>query len=124
MVKRYELTDRQWEAIRDLLPGKLGDPGRTGKDNRAFVNGVLWVLRSGARWSDLPPRYGENWKTVHTRFARWAKAGAWERVFRHLARAPDNEYLMIDSSIVRAHQQAAAGKGGRATRLWDAPEVD
>lgn len=124
MVKRYELTERQWEAIHDLLPGKPGDPGRRGRDNRAFVNGVLWVLRSGARWSDLPPRYGENWKTVHTRFARWAKAGAWERVFHHLARAPDNEYLMIDSSIVRAHQQAACGKGGGATRLWGAPEAD
>jgi transposase len=68
MVKRYELTDRQWDAIREVLPGKPSDPGRTGRDNRAFVNGVLWVLRSGARWSDLPPRYGENWKTLHTRF--------------------------------------------------------
>ena len=124
MAKRYELTERQWEAIREVLPGKAGDPGRSGEDNRAFVNGVLWVLRSGARWSDLPPRYGEKWKTVHTRFARWAKAGVWERVFRHLARAPDNEDLMIDTSIVRAHQQAAAGKGGRATRLWGAPEAD
>jgi transposase len=124
MVKRYELTDRQWDAIREVLPGKPSDPGRTGRDNRAFVNGVLWVLRSGARWSDLPPRYGENWKTLHTRFARWAKAGVWERVFQHLARAPDNEYLMIDTSIVRAHQQAASGKGGAATRLWGAPEAD
>ena len=58
MVKRYELTDRQWYAIADLLPGKPGDRGRTGADNRAFVNGVLWVLRSGARWSELPARYG------------------------------------------------------------------
>lgn len=125
MVKRYELTDRQWSAIRELLPGKPGDPGRSGRDNRAFVNGVLWVLRSGARWSDLPGRYRENWKTAQTRFARWTKAGVWERVFQHLApRAPDNEYLMIDSSIVRARQQAATGKGGRATRLWGAPEVD
>lgn len=122
MAKRYELTERQWDAIREVLPGKVGDPGRAGEDNRAFVHGVLWVLRSGARWSDLPPRYGAKWKTVHTRFARWAKAGVWERVFRHLARAPDNEYLMIDTSIVRAPQQAASGKGGPATRLWGAPE--
>ena len=124
MAKRYELTERQREAIRELLPGKAGDPGRAGKDNRAFVNGALWVPRSGARWSDLPPRCGAKWKTVHTRFARWAKAGVWGRVFQHLARAPGNEYLMIDTSIVRAHQQAAAGKGGRATRLWGAPEAD
>ena len=65
MVKRYELSERQWECVRDLLPGKVGDPGRSGRDNRRFVNGVLWVLRSGARWHDLPGRYGK-WKTVHT----------------------------------------------------------
>jgi transposase len=85
-------ADRQWAAVRDLLPGKVGDRGRSGANNRAFVNGVLWVLRSGARWSDLPPRYGGNWKTAHKRFTRWAHGGAWERVFRHLSRAPDNEY--------------------------------
>jgi transposase len=124
MAKRYELTDRQWASVRDLLPGKVGDRGRSGADNRAFVDGVLWVLRSGARWSDLPPRYGENWKTVHKRFTRWAHGGAWERVFRHLSRAPDNDYRMIDSTIVRAHQGAASGKGGRRTRLWGAPEAD
>jgi transposase len=65
MVKRYELTDMQWQRIEALLPGKPGDPGRTAADNRLFVNGVLWVLRSGARWHDLPERYGK-WKTVHT----------------------------------------------------------
>ncbi len=124
MAKRYELTDRQWSAICDLLPGKAGDPGRSGEDNRAFVNGVLWVLRSGARWQDLPGRYGAKWKRVHTRFCRWAHAGVWERVFRHLARAPDNEYRMIDSTIIRAHQSAASGKGGHRGRLWGAPEAD
>src|SRR5215813_13161282 len=66
MAKRYELTDAQWRRICDLLPGKVSDPGRTGADNRQFVNGVLWVLRSGARWHDLPERYGK-WKTVHKR---------------------------------------------------------
>ena len=124
MVKRYELTDRQWQAMEALLPGKLGDRGRSALDNRAFVNGVLWVLRSGARWSDLPPRYGANWKTVHKRFTRWAHGGVWERLFRHLSRAPDNEYRMIDSTIIRAHQTAASGKGGLRTRLWGAPEAD
>ncbi len=68
MVKRYELSDAQWQRIEALLPGKAGDPGRSGSDNRLFVNGVLWVLRSGAHWHDLPERYGK-WKTVHTRFA-------------------------------------------------------
>jgi transposase len=69
----------KWERVKDLLPGKVGDPGRSGRDNRQFVKGVLWVLRLGAEWHDLPERYGE-WKSVHTRFSRWAKAGDWERL--------------------------------------------
>ena len=123
MAKRYELSDEQWLRIADRLPGKVGDPGRSGGDNRRFVNGVLWVLRSGAHWHDLPPRYGK-WKSVHKRFTRWAKAGVWERVFDSLITDPDNDYLMLDSSLVRAHQQAATGKGGTGTRLWGVPEVD
>jgi transposase len=123
MVKRYEVTDAQWRRIEDFLPGKATDPGRTGADNRLFVNAALWVLRSGARWSDLPERYGK-WKTVHKRFTRWAKAGIWERVFENLTGDPDNQYLMLDTTLVRAHQQAATGKGGTKIRLWGAPEED
>lgn len=122
MAKRYELTEARWQRIADLLPGKARDPGRTAADNRLFVNGVLWVLRSGAHWRDLPERYGK-WKSVHQRFARWAKAGVWERVFKSLTADPGNEYLMLDTTLVRAHQQAATGKGGAATRLWGAPEA-
>jgi len=123
-IKRYELSEAQWRRIEPMLPGKVSDPGRTAQDNRLFINGVLWVLRSGARWSDLPERYGK-YKTVHKRFTRWARAGVWEGLFALLARDRDNEYLMIDSSIVRAHVQAATGqKGGRATRLWGVPEED
>ncbi len=120
---RYELTDHQWSRLESLLPGKPSDPGRSGLDNRAFVNGVLWVLRSGARWSDLPERYGK-YKTVHKRFTRWAAAGVWEQVFAVLVKDQGNQYLLIDSTIVRAHQQAATGKGGAKTRLWGVPEVD
>ena len=123
MAKRYELTDAQWARIETLLPGKAGDRGRTAKDNRLFVDGVLWVLRSGARWSDLPERYGK-WKTVHKRFSRWAKAGVWERIFAVLSKDRRNEYLMLDTSLVRAHQQAATGKGGPKIRRWGVPEVD
>ena len=122
-VKRYELSQVQWERIAPLVPGKAGDPGRTAADNRLFVNGVLWVLRSGAHWCDLPARYGR-WKTAHKRFSRWSKAGVWDRVFADLIRDRDNQYLMIDSTLVRAHQQAATGKGGPRTRLWGAPEAD
>ena len=123
MVKRYELTEVQWRRIEGLVAGKPGDPGRTGEDNRLFVNAVLWVLRSGARWSDLPERYGK-WKSVHTRFTRWAKKGVWERVFASLTGDPDNQYLMLDTTLVRAHQQAATGKGGPRIRLWGVPEED
>jgi len=122
--KRYELTPEQWRRIGDLLPGKPGDPGRSGGDNLTFVNGVLWVLRSGAHWHDLPERYGK-WKTAHKRFTRWAKAGVWERVFADLIDDPKNDYVSLDSSLVRAHQQAATGKGGGqkgGIRLWGVPE--
>ena len=122
-ISRYELSDAQWERIAPLLPGKASDPGRTGADNRLFLNGVLWVLRSGAHWRDLPERYGK-WKSLHKRFTRWAKAGVWERVFASLIKDRDNLYLMLDSTLVRAHQQAATGKGGPATRLWGVAEVD
>ena len=123
MAKRYELSDAQWALIAELLPGKKGDRGRTAKNNRVFVDAVLWVLRSGARWSDLPERYGK-WKSVHKRFTRWAKSGVWERVFAVLTKDRRNEYLMLDTSLVRAHQQAATGKGGPKIRLWGAPEED
>lgn len=123
MAKRYELSDAQWRRIADLLPGKKGDPGRSAADNRLFVNGVLWVLRSGAHWQDLPERYGK-WKSLHKRFGRWAENGVWERIFADLIEDPDNDYVMLDTTLIRAHQQAAGGKGGRATRLWGVPEED
>jgi transposase len=122
-VKRYELNEAQWGRIATLLPGKASDPGRTAADNRLFVNGVLWVLRSGAHWQDLPERYGK-WKSVHKRFSRWARSGVWERVFAELTRDRDNQYLMLDATLVRAHQQAASGKGGPRIRLWGVPEAD
>ena len=121
-IGRYELSDVQWEQIKDLLPGRLESVGRTAADNRVFVNGVLWVLRSGARWHDLPERYGK-YKSVHKRFIRWANSGVWEKVFHEIVRDRKNQYLMIDSTIVRAHQQAATGrKKGARTRLWGVPE--
>ena len=123
MVKRYELSNEQWRRIKYLLPSKKGDLGRHGEDKRLFVNAVLWVLRSGARWSDLPERYG-NWKTVHKRFTRWAENGVWERVFESMTDDPDNQYLMLDTALARAHQQATTGKAGTAIRLWGVREED
>lgn len=123
MAKRYELTEGQYARVRDLLPGKAGDPGRTAQDNHRFLNGVLWVLRSGAHWHDMPTRYGK-WKSQHKRFSRWAAKGVWERVFTRLIKDPENDYVMIDSTLVKAHQQAATGKRGRPSRLWGDPVED
>jgi transposase len=128
-MRRYGLRDDQWERIRDLLPGRIGHVGRTAKDNRLFVEAVLYRYRAGIPWRDLPERFGCGVK-VQTRFSRWAKADVWERVFQHLAADADNEYAMIDSTIVRAHQHAAGApqkagkdqaigrsKGGLTTKI-------
>ncbi len=121
-VSRYELSDVQWEKVKDFLPGRVESVGRTAVDNRVFMNGVLWVLRSGAHWHDLPERYGK-YKSLHKRFSRWAASEVWEKVFHELVRDRKNQYLMIDSTIVRTHQQAATGrKKGTKTRLWGTPE--
>jgi transposase len=122
-MKRYELNAGQWKKIEGMLPGRAGSVGVTARDNRQFVNGVLWVLRSGAQWKDLPTGYG-NWKSTHKRFTRWARSGIWERIFQTLVKDPDNTYVMIDSTIIRVHQQAVCGKGGTKTRLWGVPEGD
>jgi putative transposase len=107
---RRELTSAQWRRIEQLVTGKEGDKGRHGADNRLFVDAVLWIARSGAPWRDLPEEFG-NWNSVFQRFRRWAKKGVWQRVFNALIENPDFEYLIIDSTIVRAHQHAAGAKG-------------
>jgi len=112
---RRELTDAQWRRIERLVPGKEGDKGRHGEDNRLFVDAVLWINRAGAPWRDLPKEFG-NWNSVFQRFRRWAKKGVWERIFNALVDNPDFEYLIIDSTIVRAHQHAAGAKGGAKLR--------
>lgn len=120
---RYELSEAQWRRLESLLPGRAGTVGRPAEDNRRFVNGVLWVIRS-MRWADLPERYGK-YKSVHKRFLRWAERGVWDTLFEDLVADQKNPYLMLDSTIVRAHQQAATGrKKGAKTRLWGVPEVD
>lgn len=108
-MSRYGLRNDQWERIAVLLPGKAGDVGVTAADNRLFVDAVLYRYRAGIPWRDLPERFGTP-IVIHTRFTRWAKTGVWERVFRHLAVDADNEYAMIDSTIVRAHQHSAGAK--------------
>jgi transposase len=108
-MRRYGLRDDQWDRIKHLLPGSEGWVGVTARDNRLFVEAVLYRYRAGIPWRDLPERFGDPIK-IHTRFSRWAKSGVWERIFRHLAGDADNEYAMIDSTIVRAHQHSAGAQ--------------
>lgn len=115
MARRFEMTDEQWTRIEHLLPGRAESPGVTAKDNRLFVDAVLWIARTGAPWRDLPERFGE-WNTTFQRFNRWAKSGVWPRVMEALGGDADLEELLIDSTVIRAHQHSAgAGKKG-ATR--------
>ena len=121
--QRYALRDDQWERLRDLLPGRTGTVGRPAKDNRRFVEAVLYRYRAGMPWRDLPARFGD-FRVAHTRFSRWAKRGVWKKVFQHLAEDADNEYAMIDSSIVRAHQHSAgARKKGAPAKPSDAAKA-
>lgn len=113
-TRRYALRDDQWERIKELLPGRDGAVGVTAKDNRLFVEAVLYRYRSGIPWRDLPERFGD-FRKVHTRFRRWARTRVWERVFQVLAQEADNEYAMIDSTVVRAHQHSAGAKRGMLT---------
>ena len=108
-MRRFGLRDDQWERIENLLPGREGSVGATAADNRRFVEAVLYRYRTGMPWRDLPERFGDGQK-VHLRFSRWAKSAVWERVFQHLAADADNEYAMIDSTIVRAHQHSAGAE--------------
>jgi transposase len=101
------------------LPGKPGDPGVTAKDNRLFVNAVLWMAKTGAPWPDLPERFGK-WDTAYKRFNRWAQKGVWQRLLREL-QDPDLEWLILDSTVIRAHQHAAGKKGGNRRSRWAAP---
>ncbi|WP_410503481.1 IS5 family transposase [Leptolyngbya sp. O-77] len=110
-TRRYALRDDQWERLQDLLPGRAGAVGVTAKDNRLFVEAVLYRYRAGIPWRDLPERFG-HFRKVHTRFRRWAKTGVGQRVFQVLSEDADNEYAMIDTTIVRAHQHSAGAKGG------------
>jgi transposase len=108
MLRRHELTDEQWHIIQDLLPGKEGDPGVTAKDNRLFVNAIFFVAKTGVPWRDLPQRFGD-WHNVFQRFNRWCKKGLFTRIFDVL-RDPDLEVLMLDSTVIRAHQHSAGQK--------------
>ena len=106
---RYELSDFEWTAIEPHLPNKPRGVPRV--DDRRVLNGIFWVLRSGAHWADVPARYGPP-TTIYNRFNRWRKAGVWDRLMDAITKAYDGDVQMIDTSVVRVHQQGATGKRG------------
>lgn len=124
MVKRHELTDAAWERIGPLLPA---DPrrGQAWRDHRTVLNGILWKLSTGVPWRDVPERYGP-WQTLHARLLRWQRDGTWDRLLRHVQQHSDAVgeivwEVSVDSTVIRAHQHAAGGKGGGPARRSAAP---
>ena len=108
-MHRYGLRDDQWLRIKDMLPGREGHVGGTAPDNRLFVDAVIFRYRTSIPWRDLPGRYG-NWKSTHRRYRRWCESGVFTRVFEMLVRDADNEFMMLDATIVRAHQHSAGAQ--------------
>jgi transposase len=118
MQHRHAIRDEDWGRIKDLLPGRAGQRGVTAKDNRLFIGAVLWVAKTGAPWRDLPERFGK-WNSVWGRFDRWARKNIWRKLFGQF-QDDDLEWLILDSTIIRAHPHAAGAKKkeARASRAW------
>ena len=114
-MRRHELSDAEWKRIEGILPVRTGPRSKRG--DRDFVNAVIWRVRTGVPWRDLPERFG-SWKTVYNRFDRWSKAGIWKQIFEELAIEVDEAGSLLDATIVRAHQDAAGGKGGSDAIIW------
>lgn len=117
---RYDLTEKEWQAIQPHLPNKPRGVPRV--DDRRVLNGIFWVVRSGAFWSDLPERYGPP-TTIYNRFNRWRKASVWDRLMDEITRLYDGDVQMIDTSIVRVHQHGATAKRGVSIDVWVVPEA-
>jgi putative transposase len=121
VLDRLVLSDAAWERMAPLIIGRPDQKGSTGRDNRMFVEGVLWIVRTGSPWRDLPDVFGE-WNSVFRRFSRWSDKGVWRRIFEAMSYDPDFEYLIVDSTIIRADQHAAGAKeGGLKIRPLAAP---
>ncbi len=120
---RFVIGDEIWEQIAPQVPGKASDRGVTGSDTRLFLEAVLWRVRTGSPWRDLPSAFG-NWNSTFRRFRRWAHKGVFERLFETLSGEPDFEYALIDGTIVSVHQKASGAKGGLKIRPSGAPRAD
>jgi transposase len=121
-MKRLILTDAQWAKMEPHCLGKVGDPGRSGSNNRLFVEAVLWVVRTGSPWRDIPASFG-NWSSIYTRFRDWVKADVFKRLFEACSDEPDLEYAMVDATIVKVHRHGQGAKGGLRARPSAAPRA-
>jgi transposase len=122
-TERFVISDRSWAIIEPLVPGTVRDPGVTARDTRLFLEAVLWRVRVGGPWRDLPPGFGA-WNSVFRRFRRWAQGGVFQRIFEAVSEDPDFEYVLIDGTIISAHQKASGAKGGLSIRPLDAQKAD
>ena len=117
MTRRHELTEAEWGRLAPLLPPQRPARGRPAEDHRRILNAILWKIRTGAPWRDVPERYG-SWATVYSRFRRWRLAGVWDQVFAAVQRQADAAGQLdwnvhfVDGTVIRAHQHAAGAKGG------------
>ena len=109
--RRHDISNKVWSILKPHLSGSRGKVGRPADDNRLFINAVLWILRTGAPWRDLPSDYGD-WKNTHRRFCRWRDKGIWESLLEQIIDEPDYEWIMIDASHCKVHPHAAGAKGG------------
>jgi len=114
-MDRFILTDAQWAKIEPHCLGKPADPGRTGSDNRVFLEAVLWIARTGSPWRDLPARFGK-WNTVFKRYHDWVEADVFKRIFDAVSDDPDMEYAIADATIVKVHRHGQGAKGGLKIR--------
>ena len=121
--ERFVISDRSWSLIEPLLPGTARDRGVTAKDNRLFMEAVLWKVRVGGPWRDLPEGFGP-WNSIFRRFRRWAERGVFQRIFEAVSGDPDFEYALIDGTIISVHQKASGAKGGLSIRPSDARKGD
>ena len=119
---RCVLTDAQWARMAPHCLGKPGDPGRSGGDNRLFVEAILWIVRTGSPWRDLPDVFGR-WNTVFRRYRDRARADVFKRLFDACSEEPDMEYAMVDATIVKVHRHGQGAKGGLSARPLAIPKA-
>jgi transposase len=110
----YDMPDRVWNKIKGKLLGREGHTGRTAVDNRKFINAVIWILRTGSPWRDLPPEYG-SWKNTHRRFCRWRDKGIWENILEAMSGDLDYKWIRLDSTYIKCNQRPSRARGDDCT---------